>query len=213
MAAMYLWPMQSITLIIVLITAAVSALAFQQPELMQKLQFNPYTIKRRNEWYRFVTHALLHADWMHLIVNMLVLYSFGQSTVYFFNLYLGQAGTIVFIAMYVLAVVASSISTYKKHKDHHWYNAVGASGAVSAVLFSHVLFSPLTKIYLYGILPLPSLLWAALYVGYSVWSSRNSNDNINHEAHLWGAIFGLLFTALTCQGVLQMFFHQIQNMR
>jgi membrane associated rhomboid family serine protease len=205
--------MQSITLIIVLITAAVSILAFQQPDLMQKLQFNPYTIKRRNQWHRFLTHGLLHADWMHLIINMLVLYSFGESTVYFFTLYLGSSGTMVFVSMYVLALLFSSISTYRKHQDHHWYNAVGASGAVSAVLFSHVLFSPLTQIYLYGILPLPSLLWAALYVGYSVWSSRNSNDNINHEAHLWGALFGLLFTALTCKGVLQTFFFQLQNIR
>lgn len=205
--------MQSITLIIVLITCGVSILAFQQPDLMQKLQFNPYTIKRRNQWYRFVTHALLHADWLHLIINMLVLYSFGQSTVCFFTLYLGNLGVPAFIAMYVLAVIASSVSTYRKHQDNHWYNAVGASGAVSAVLFSHVLFSPLTKIYLYGILPLPSLLWAALYVGYSMWSSRNSNDNINHEAHLWGALFGLLFTALVCPGVLQTFFFQLGNIR
>jgi membrane associated rhomboid family serine protease len=205
--------MQSITLIIVLITCAVSILAFQQPDLMRKLQFNPYTIKRRNEWHRFVTHALLHADWMHLIINMLVLYSFGQSTVYFFTVYLGNLGVPAFVAMYVLAVIASSISTYRKHNDNHWYNAVGASGAVSAVLFSHVLFSPLTQIYLYGILPLPSLLWAAIYVGYSMWSSRNSSDNINHEAHLWGALFGLVFTAIACPGVLQMFFYQIQNVR
>jgi membrane associated rhomboid family serine protease len=205
--------MQSITLIIVLITCGVSILAFQQPDLMQKLQFNPYTIKRRNHWYRFVTHALLHADWMHLIINMLVLYSFGQSTVNFFIVYLGDLGIPAFLAMYVLAVIASSISTYRKHKDHHWYNAVGASGAVSAVLFSHVLFSPLTKIYLYAILPLPSLLWAALYVGYSMWSSKNSSDNINHEAHLWGALFGLVFTAVSCPGVLQEFFFQLQTIR
>ena len=205
--------MQSITLIIVLITCGVSILAFQQPDLMQKLQFNPYTIKRRNQWYRFVTHALLHADWMHLIINMLVLYSFGQSTVYFFTVYLGDLGIPAFLAMYILAVIASSVSTYRKHQDNHWYNAVGASGAVSAVLFSHVLFSPLTQIYLYGILPLPSLLWAALYVGYSMWSSKSSSDNINHEAHLWGALFGLVFTAVACPGVLQTFFYQIQNIR
>lgn len=188
-------------------------MAFQQPNIMQKLQFNPYTIKRRNQWYRFLTHGLLHADWMHLIINMLVLYSFGQNTVYFFTKYLGNLGLAAFLAMYILGIIISSVSTYLKHQDHHWYNAVGASGAVSAVLFSHVLFTPLAKIYLYAILPLPSLLWAALYVGYSIWSSKNSSDNINHDAHLWGALFGLVFTAVSCPGVINAFFFQIENIR
>ena len=205
--------MQNITLPIILVTAAFSILAFNKTELMARYQFNAYMISHRNQWYRFLTHAFLHADWIHLIVNMLVLWSFGAAAEYYFRVSLGNLSTLAYVGLYFGAIVVASISTYRKHKDDHWYNAVGASGAVSAVLFSSVVFSPFSQILLYGILPLPALVWAGLYVAYSIWSSRNSNDNINHDAHLWGGAYGMIYTLVICPGAAESFIYQITNLR
>jgi len=205
--------MQNITLPIILVTVVFSVLAFNKTELMARYQFNAYMISHRNQWYRFLTGAFLHADWMHLIVNMLVLWSFGEATEFYFKLGLGKFGPLAYIGLYFGAIFTSSISTYRKHKNDHWYNAVGASGAVSAVLFSSVVFAPFSKILLYGILPLPALVWAALYVAYSVYSSKNSNDNINHDAHLWGGAYGMIYTLIVCPSAAQGFIYQITNIR
>jgi membrane associated rhomboid family serine protease len=205
--------MSSLTLPIIIATSAFSILAFSKTELMARYQFNAYMIHKRRQWYRFFSHALLHADWMHLIINMVVLFSFGASTEYHFNGYLKNSGTLAYLGLYVSSVFVSSLSTYFKHKNNPSYNAVGASGAVSAVLFAHVLFSPFSKVYLYGLLPLSSLLWAVLYVAYSVWSSRNASDNVNHDAHLWGGLYGVLYCIVVCPGALSSFLFQLEHLR
>jgi membrane associated rhomboid family serine protease len=186
--------MTSITLPIVLVSSIVSMIAFNRPDIMSRYQFNPYMIAHRNQWDRFITHAFLHADWLHLIINMLVLYSFGGAVERRFYYYFDEKGVFVFAAMYLGAIIASSITTFRKNKENHWYNAVGASGAVSAVLFSYVVFDPFGTILLYGILPLPAVVWALLYVFYSAYMGRRGGDNINHEAHLWGGFFGMVYT-------------------
>ncbi len=201
--------MNSVTLPIILVTAAFSILAFYKPELMARYQFNPYQIAHRKQWYRFLTHAFLHADWFHLIINMLVLFSFGMNTEFYLSGYLGSLGTVAYLGLYFGAIIVASISTYRKHKDHHWYNAVGASGAVSAVLFANVVFAPLSKIYLYGLFPLPSVVWAGLYVAYSIWSNQNHRDNINHEAHLWGGAYGMLYILVLIPEAAAGFIHQL----
>ena len=166
-------------------------------------------IYHRKQYYRFITHAFLHADWMHLIINMLVLYSFGQFVEENLRYYFRDISPLIYIILYFGSVIFSSISTFRKHKDDHWYNAVGASGAVSAVMFSSVVFGPFMMIYLYGIIPLPALLWAALYVGYSVYAGSKANDNINHDAHLWGGVFGMVFTLLLNRDIASRFLDQL----
>lgn len=203
--------MFSITLIIIIITAAVSITAFNREELMARYQFNAYMISHRKQYYRFITHAFLHADWMHLIINMLVLYSFGQFVEGNLRYYFGSISPLLYIFMYFGSVIFSSLSTYRKHKNNHWYNAVGASGAVSAVMFSSVVFGPFMMIYLYGIIPLPALLWAALYVAYSVYAGSKANDNINHDAHLWGGLFGMIFTLVLDKDIAARFLEQLLN--
>ena len=198
-----------LTLPIILVTSVISILTFNRSELMARYQFNAYMIKHRNQWYRFITHAFLHADWMHLIVNMLVLYSFGQFVEMNLAFRFGDLSPIIYLALYFGAVIVSSISTFQKHKDDHWYNAVGASGAVSAVMFSSVVFGPFMKIYLYGILPLPAILWAALYVAYSMYMGNRQSDNINHDAHLWGGFYGMLVTLILSPSTAQEFIHHI----
>jgi membrane associated rhomboid family serine protease len=198
-----------LTLPIILVTSVISILTFNRSELMARYQFNAYMIKHRNQWYRFITHAFLHADWMHLIVNMLVLYSFGQFVEMNLAFRFGDISPIIYLALYFGAVIVSSISTFQKHKDDHWYNAVGASGAVSAVMFSSVVFGPFMKIYLYGILPLPAILWSALYVAYSMYMGNRQSDNINHDAHLWGGFYGMLFTLILSPSTAQDFIQHI----
>jgi membrane associated rhomboid family serine protease len=198
-----------LTLPIILVTSVISILTFNRSELMARFQFNAYMIKHRNQWYRFITHAFLHADWMHLIVNMLVLYSFGQFVEMNLAFRFGDISPILYLVLYFGAVIISSISTFQKHKDDHWYNAVGASGAVSAVMFSSVVFGPFMKIYLYGILPLPAILWSALYVAYSMYMGNRQSDNINHDAHLWGGFYGMLFTLILSPSTAQDFIQHI----
>ena len=198
-----------LTLPIILVTSIISILTFNRSDLMARYQFNAYMIKHRNQWYRFITHAFLHADWMHLIVNMLVLYSFGQFVEMNLAVHFGDISPILYLVLYFGAVIISSITTFQKHKDDHWYNAVGASGAVSAVIFSSVIFNPFMYILLYGILPLPAILWAALYVAYSMYMGNRQSDNINHDAHLWGGFFGMVFTLILSPTIAQQFIQQI----
>lgn len=189
-----------ITLIIVIATSLFSYLGFQRPELMSRYDFSPYRITHRNEYYRFFSHAFLHADWIHLIINMLVFYSFGRYVEGNFN-HLARTGYINsgefnFILLYVSSIIISGISTFLKRRNDPYYVAVGASGAVSAILFTSIFFSPLEKVYLYGLLPLPGIVFGILYLAYSSYMSKKAKDNINHDAHFWGAVFGLIYPVL-----------------
>lgn len=199
----------SITLIIILITAAISIPAFKNRNLFYKMDFAPYVIDQKKEWYRFITHAFLHGDWMHLIFNMLVLYFFGDTTQAYFIAYLGSKGIFYFIMLYVGGICFAVLPTYKKHRKDPSYHSIGASGAVSAVLFSSVIFSPSASICLWGVLCFPGIVWAILYLVYSFYESKQSRDLTNHDAHFWGAIYGVLFTFILVPQSFSSFFNQI----
>lgn len=185
----------SITFIIIAITALVSILAFNQRELMYRYQFNAYSIKHNKQWYRFFTYAFLHADWAHLIFNMLTLYFFGNYVQGWYEYYFGETGIIYFSLLYVGGIFFSTTYSYEKNKDNYMYNAVGASGAVSSILFSHILFSPLNTIYVY-FLPVPAIVFGVFYLLFSAYMSKKGGDNIGHDVHFWGAIFGFVFPIL-----------------
>jgi membrane associated rhomboid family serine protease len=181
------------TIFIVIITSIISVMAFSRPELMRKLSFNPYQVYHRKQYYRFFTHALVHADWVHLFINMLVLFSFGTAVEFYFeNLDLASP-VLAYMLLYIGAIVISSLTTLMKHKDNHWYNSVGASGGVSAVIFTSIFFAPWQSLLLYGVLPVPGIIFGVLYLAYSHYMSRKASDNINHDAHFIGAVFGLVF--------------------
>mgnify|MGYP006286875659 FL=1 len=131
-------------LLIVSLTALVSIVGFSNDQLFNKLMLNPYQAYHRKEWYRLLTHALLHADWVHLLVNMLVLYSFGQGLERIVRYYHNPFGSVsLYIGiLYVSAVVISSLTTFWKQKDNAWFNSVGASGGVSALVFTYIFFEP-----------------------------------------------------------------------
>lgn len=200
----------NITLIIILITCGVSFMSWNNTELYNKLIFNPYIIFHKNEWYRLFSSALLHADIPHLVINMFVLYSFGSFIEQVYDLYI-PGGLALYVAMYILAIGAANIKTLIENKNNVWYNAVGASGAVSAVVFAFVLFAPIEKILFFGIIPIPAFLYGLLYLVYSQYMSKKASDNIGHDAHFFGAVFGFIFTGLLRPELFQMFVSKILN--
>lgn len=155
----------------------------------------PYGVKRQKQLYRFITSGFLHADLMHLFFNMFTLYFFGRNIEYLFN-QLELGGTFSYLALYFGALVISDIPSYLKNCDNPNYHSLGASGAVSAIIFGSIIFSPWDSVYLYGAIKLSALLFAVLYIAYCIYMGRQNRDNINHDAHLWGAILGLVYTLL-----------------
>ena len=182
-----------VTLLLVVVTALVSWQAWEKPKLLERLILWPPAVDRRKEYDRLIGHGFIHADGMHLAVNMITLYSFGGAMEPFFVERIGMPG---FLAFYLSAIVIAILPTYLRHRRDARYRSLGASGAVSAVLFSSVLLDPWSLILLFFIVPIPAVLFAVLYVGYSMWMDRRGGDNINHSAHLWGAVYGLAFALL-----------------
>lgn len=187
----------SITLIIVIVTAIISITGFSNQKVIDDLIFYPPAVSRNNQWYRFFTCGLIHADLGHLIFNMLSLYFFGKFVEDAFASLLPQQGKWLYLLMYISALAVSILPTYNKHKDDYNYRSLGASGAVSAVIFAGLLLSPTTGVYLYFIpIPIPGFIFAPLYLLISVMMDRRGRDNINHSAHIWGAIYGLAFVVV-----------------
>lgn len=187
------------------ITVLISYIAFQNRELSTKLQFNAAQIIHRNEYYRLISHAFIHANWSHLGVNMLVLYFFGRNIILFLGYYFGNRATAYFLLLYFGGILASNIWSLIKHKNNYYYNAVGASGAVSAVLFATIFFQPWEPLYLFAILPIPGILFAAGYLFYSYQMSKKKTDNVAHDAHFLGAVFGFIFPILLKPDLFQRF--------
>mgnify|MGYP006188679527 CR=1 FL=1 len=189
------------TLLIIGVTVALSWYCFERPQLLDRLLLWPPAIERKHQYDRFVTHGFVHADWQHLLFNMITLYFFGRHVERLFLPYIGSIG---FLLFYVSAIVVAMLPTFLRHRHDPNYRSLGASGAVSAVLFVFILVAPWSLIFVF-FLPVPAILYAVMYVGYSVWADRNSHDNINHSAHLAGAAYGVLFTVAMEPAVLQGF--------
>ncbi|MBN1184768.1 MAG: rhomboid family intramembrane serine protease [Bacteroidales bacterium] len=203
------------TLGLIIITVLISILCFYSEEWMGKLQFNPYQVYHRKQYYRLFTHAFVHADWIHLLINMYVLHSFGRAIESVFS-ELEMAGIIksasfFYLLLYLGGLLFSPLVTLFKHKENILYNSVGASGAVSAVVFCVIFFVPMGKIQLYFLFPMPAIIFAIAYVIYSSIMSRRAKDNINHDAHLIGALFGFMFPIMVHPKLIYHFIHEIMN--
>ena len=184
----------SITVIIVLLTALVSWRAFHDRRLMDRLILWPPAVERRHQYDRLLTYGFVHADWMHLLFNMVTLWSFGSAVERVFSAWITPVGYVLF---YLSAIVIAILPTYLRHRRDADYRSLGASGGVAAVLFAYILFDPWSTLVIFPIpVPIPAILFALLYVGYSIWMDRRGGDNVNHSAHLWGAAYGVLFTVL-----------------
>lgn len=200
----------NISTIIIIITIIISAIAFREVALFDKLKFNAFAIKHHNQWYRILTHGFIHADWAHLALNMFVLYSFGEIVLYFFKLIFEEKQVFFFILLYLGGLSFSTMYDLWKYGNHPSYNAVGASGAVSAVVFSSILLYPMGKISLIFIpIGIPSFIFGALYLAYSAYMDKKNTDNIGHGAHFWGGIFGFLFPIILKPSLFLNFIEQI----
>lgn len=202
-----------ITYLIIGITALVSIFAFNNRSLFDKLLFDPYRINHLRQYHRFFTHGLVHADWMHLLINMFVLLSFGRMVEQYFAYYFGFGkGLYFYILLYIGALLISATPSYGKHRNNTWYTAVGASGAVSAVVFASILMSPLSGIrFIFIPFDIPAFIFGILYLIYSAYMARRANDNIGHDAHFYGALFGLLFTIIIKPAFLAGFINEINT--
>lgn len=198
-----------ITYIIIGVTVLVSYLAFQNHDLMDKLQFNAAKVVHQKQYYRLISHAFIHAGWSHLLVNMFVLYFFGKGIEQYFGYYFGNRATAYFLLLYFGGILASNLWSLIKHQNNYYYNAVGASGAVSALLFAFIFFNPWEKLYFFGLLPIPGILFAIGYIFYSYQMSKRSADNVAHDAHILGAIFGFIFPILLKPQLFNQFIDQL----
>lgn len=203
-----------ITILIIALNVIFSLIGFSNKEMEAKTIMWPYYVKRKNEYYRFITSGFLHADMIHLFFNMFTLYFFGSNIEIAFSAY-GLGGTVSYLALYFGGLVISDIPSYFKYQDQINYRALGASGAVSAVVFATIVFSPWSSIYLYGAIKISALVYAILFLMYCIHMGKKGNDHINHDAHLWGAVFGLIFTilliALKKPGLFESIIEQLKN--
>lgn len=199
----------SITLIIIIITVAVSLYTMQKPRVLNSLMMNPYLITTQGQYYRLISSGFIHRDHMHLIFNMFSFYFFGTQLEYIFNEIFGSLGSVHYLAIYFLGIVVSDISTVIKNRKNEHYNSLGASGAVSAVVFACILFLPLRDICIYGVLCFPGVVLGFLYLVYSFYSSKKSKDGINHDAHLYGALFGVAYCLVFYPDSLRIFLQQM----
>ncbi|MBS0486839.1 MAG: rhomboid family intramembrane serine protease [Proteobacteria bacterium] len=195
----------SSTLVIIAVTSIVSIMAFSNSRLIDQLILWPPAISRDKEYYRLVSYGLVHADPMHLFFNMFTLYFFGRVMEQLYNAILGPFG---FALFYAGALVASILPTYLRNRGNSRYRSLGASGAVSATLFAFILLQPWAQILVF-VIPMPAILFAVLYVAYEFWLERRGADNVNHNAHLWGAAYGVLVTIILEPRVLGLFLSQL----
>jgi len=199
-----------LTFIVIAVTVIVSFLAFNNLRLFDQLKFNAYLIKQRNEGWRFFSYALVHAGWAHLLINMFVLYSFGAFVEEALKDIFGSRGFLYYLMLYVGGVLFSTLWDFGKFKNDPYYSAVGASGAVSAVVFASILLNPGSSIFLFPIpFPLPSWVFGIVYLVYSAYMGKKGIDNIGHTAHFWGAVYGIALIIVLVPGVISNFFSTI----
>ena len=200
-----------ITLVIIAVTCLVSILCFTGILDANPLIFNAYQVWHRKQWYRMLSYGLVHGGWGHLLFNMLTLYFFGPVVEQYFAAIFGSGlGTALFVFLYVSAIAVSTVGDLVKYKNNWNYNAVGASGAISAILFASILFEPKMGIYIFMIpIPVPGYIFAPLYLLYCWYMARRNMDNIGHTAHFWGAVYGLVFPIICKPSIFTYFLAQL----
>lgn len=205
------------TYIIIFLTLIVTIAALRNHSLFDRLALIPYRVIHNREWWRVITHGFIHADYIHMAVNMVVLLSFGQFIEQLFDSY-AQIGLIAngdswYLLLYFGGMVFASIYDLIRHRNNPSFASIGASGAVSAVVFTSIFFNPWGKIYLLGILPIPGIIFGLLYVGYSSYMGQRQGERINHFAHLFGALYGFLFPLLMNANFFSLFWQNLTGVQ
>jgi len=197
------------TLILIALTCVVSFVAFDNQKLMANLIFWPPAITKNHDYSRLLTYGFVHANGSHLLFNMITLYFFGRAMEGFVGEHLGPYG---FAFFYLSALVVSILPTYLRHREDAQYRSLGASGAVSAVLFAFILLRPWSTILIFFI-PMPAIVYAVGYLGYTIWRDRVQADRVNHSAHLSGAVYGVVFMVLMDPRVVGLFLDELSHPR
>lgn len=183
----------TLTLILVIFTCLISYQAFNDSRMRSNLMMHPASVKEFGQYYRFLTSGFLHGSWIHLGINMFVFYQFGEQLELTLLHHFGDLeGRLLFLLVYFGSIIFGSLPSYLKHSDNQYYSALGASGGVAGVLFACTFLYPWSVLYLYFILPLPYVVSSILYLFYESYMDKKGGDNIAHDAHLSGAIFGYL---------------------
>lgn len=201
----------SLNLILIIVTFLTSLYAWNNESVMRNWIFNPYIVRKKKQFHRFITSGFIHNDYIHLFFNMFTMYFFGESIERTYLSIYGGAGAFYFLALYFLGILISDLPTYFKHRHNPGYNSLGASGGVSAIIFSWIIFYPTQSIYIWGLLPLPGFLLGVLFLVYSYYEGKRLGGRINHDAHLFGALFGIVFTIVTVPAVIESFFDQLMR--
>ncbi len=201
----------SVTIILIIINLIVTLAGFNQSGFLDKYCTWPYHIKRGKEYYRLITGGFLHVSWMHFGVNMFVFWQFGTIVENFYIQIFGTFGPALYAIMYLSTIVLANIPGLLNKKDNPSFRAVGASGGVSGILFIYILFAPWNMLYLYAILPIPGIVAGIAYLIYSSYASKNSDDNIDHSAHFWGALAGVVITIAFYPKVFLYFINRLIN--
>ena len=190
----------------------VSFYTVNKTELQHRLMMNPYLIKRQQQYERFLTSGFIHLHHTHLLLNMLSFYFMGTAVERVFVVLFGPTkGGVYFVLLYLLGIVTSDLPTYFKQKDNPGYNSLGASGGVAAVVFAFIILQPMQYLCLFIALCMPGFILGLLYIVYSYYQGRRSKDNVNHDAHLYGALFGLLFCIAVYPTSIGRFIQQVSS--
>jgi membrane associated rhomboid family serine protease len=188
----------SITLYITIATVAISLLAMNNESLMDKLIFHPYSVARDNQLYQYITSGFIHADFMHLAFNMFSFYMFGDLVEQYFSMLFGASGSSFYLLLYFSALIVCLVPTYYQHKNKYNYRSLGASGAVSAIVFAGIFLQPTMQIGFFIIPPIiPGFIFGPIYLGLTAYLSKQGHGGINHSAHLWGSLYGILFLIMS----------------
>ena len=198
----------NIHIIIILITCVISIAAFSSSALMMRGQLNAWAVVRHKEYYRAISYGFLHGDWMHLLINMFVLYSFGSATIRSYNGVFEGNNEMRFLLLYLSAIPLSSLYSIYKYRNNPNYNAVGASGAVSAIVYTTIFLKPYNLLYFWAI-PIPGIVFGVAYLVYSWVMAKRNVDNIGHDAHFWGAVYGFVFPCLYKPALVIDFFKEL----
>lgn len=196
-----------LTLAIIAVTCAVSWMAFKNDRLLERLLLWPPAVQKKHEYWRLLSYGLVHADFQHLLFNMITLFFFGRAMA---ELYARHLGFLGFLWFYLGGLLVSILPTYIANRNNPNYRSLGASGAVSAVLFAFILLAPWSMIIVL-VLPVPAILYAVAFLGYSIYMDHRGGGYINHSAHSWGAAYGVVFTVIMEPRMIPHFLEQLAN--
>jgi len=202
---------ENITMILIVITVIASIYGWNNQAIQQKWMFNPFIVHNAKQYYRFLSSGFIHSNSVHLLFNMIALFFFGSVIERIYLNTFGTMGIVFYLVTYLAGIVASNIKTYMKYKNSSYYNSLGASGGVASILFASILYRPTSSICLYFAICIPAFIMGGLYLIYTYYSGKKNSDNINHDAHLFGSLFGIAFTILLRPSVFLEFIERVKN--